>query len=216
MNRYFLHHVRIVAAVHVGVLLVLVALSGWRSLFRKKQETMLPVEFVVEAPADVRKDVRMPEDPPLKPIPAPKPTPEPKRKPIERSTKRISRTPAATQKSPAPSREEIEKLLARGAKISDHTLVPNDDAQCYERIRQVLYQAWDQPSALEVGDAEASASIVLRADGRITSRTIVNGSGSDLMDASVMRALQAVPRVTGLSQSFLARHSEVTISFRLE
>ena len=50
MSPRFYHYLKIVAAVHVVIAVVAIAISGWRGCFRNKEVVPLPIEFVVEAP----------------------------------------------------------------------------------------------------------------------------------------------------------------------
>lgn len=112
--------------------------------------------------------------------------------------------------------EEIRDLLMRGAKPGDTTQIPDRDDIGYGLIRQTLYNAWIQPSREEAGGRDVGAEIRLRRDGTIISFRLIRPSGNAAMDSSVMRALQAVPRISGLSPGFLAGHDVVTIAFKLQ
>ena len=83
-------------------------------------------------------------------------------------------------------------------------------------VRERLHEAWRQPSAEEAGDAEVEISIKMDGTGRVTGRDMVRSSGNPVLDASAMAAVRAVDRIWGLPASFLARHSEVTVSFKVE
>jgi len=200
---------RVVAVVHIAVLAAVVLFPGLRSLFEPKKETTLPVEFVVEAPQDP-----VPALPPVVPPPSIPPPSKPRRV-IERSTTRVDKQPTRPEREPM-TEEEIRKLLAQGAKLSDHTSVPDEDTRCFELVRRALYGAWDQPAAAEAGNARAEVALRLGAGGRVVSRDIVKSSGNSVLDASVKVALNAVERITGLTAGFMERHKVVTISFRVE
>jgi len=221
MNRRFFYYLKIVTAFHVVAVAVLVVASGWRKWFGRKRETTVPVEFVVEVPpappapekaAPTEKERRK-----QPPVPKEEPTTKakPKSREIERSkTKVTRRTGKETKRS--LSEAEIRKLLLRGAKRGDYTKIPNEDLQNFELIRRALYSAWNQPSAEEVGGAMADISVRLHKDGGISDPRLATKSGSALLDESAMAAARSVRRIPGLSTSFLSRHDEITISFRLE
>lgn len=211
MNSRFFHYLKIVAAVHVGVVVVLMVVSGWRGFPRKKSAVMVPVEFVVEVPAPpavVHEQV--PENA------LEQESKQSREKPIERSHTKIRRKSDGKPSQRQLSQEEIRKLLAKGARAGDHTSIPGDDTRYFEIVRQTLYKAWAQPSAEEVGDAVAEVSIRLRRDGQIIDRNMERESGNAVMDASVMEAVNSVQRITGLSSAFLIRHEAITVSFKVE
>jgi TonB family protein len=54
------------------------------------------------------------------------------------------------------------------------------------------------------------------ANGTILSSKIVKPSGNAELDASVLTAVRSVPRVHGLSQSFLSSYATVSIEFKVE
>ena len=112
--------------------------------------------------------------------------------------------------------EEIRKLLAMGAKPSDHTSIPDEEPRCLELIRQTLYTVWMEPSREEAGTAEALVSLTFAGNGVIVGRKLVRPSGNATFDASVEQAMRTIQQIPGLTPAFLSRHASVTISFKLE
>jgi TonB family protein len=112
--------------------------------------------------------------------------------------------------------EQIRDLLAKGAKPSDHTSIPSEDARCFEAIRQAFFRSWEQPSKAAVGDAVAELGFTLSGDGRVGARRLARSSGNALLDESVLAAARSVDRIYGLTPSFLSRHRDVTVSFKVE
>lgn len=218
MNRRFIHYLKIVAAAHIGAVLLFMLISGGRILLRRKTEVRLPVEFVVEAPAApvvTEMVTTVPEE--KEPEPEPKPASR-RRLEIIKSNKRVTRS---IKRKPLQRRqlsdEEIKKLLAQGAKPAEHTSVPDDDDARYDLIvHNELYAAWNAPNIEMAGDNAAKVSIRLAKDGRIIARKLVKESGNALMDSSVMQAVNAVQKIRGLSVGYLARNEWVTIVFRVK
>jgi len=226
MSRRFLYYLKLVAAAHILLVVVLVLASGWRRFFRPRPRVLMPIEFMVEVPA-VEERAESPVSPTPEPEPEPeketvripevKPAPRPKKRtPINRSTKRITRTGKSTPDKKVLSEEEIRKLLERSVKAGDHNQLPDDDAVSLESIRFAFYNAWEQPSREETDRKVVRAEVSFAMDGRITGRRIVDQSGIAVMDASVMRALNAVTQVGGLTPEFLRRYPVVTIAFEVE
>ncbi len=91
----FGRNLKIVAAVHILVVVALSVMSGCSWMRRRKAETIVPIEFTVEVPGPVAPDPAPPVEPdpappPPKPEPAlpktrPKPIPEPAalKKPVQ-------------------------------------------------------------------------------------------------------------------------------------
>ena len=221
MNRPFIHCLKIVTAVHVGVVLLFVLVSSGRAFLRRTQEVTIPVEFVIEVPAEpaVVKQI-LPEvkekEPDPEPLPMPKPKPKPKAK-ITRSTKKIVRS---IDRSPPRKRrlsdKDIKRLLTEGLKTRDRTSISDEDTRCDLIVHNELYAAWKPLSIEEVGNDPAKVSIRFAKDGRIISRKLLVGSGHAHMDASIMRAVNAVQRIRGLSEGYLKRNEWVTIVFKVK
>jgi len=224
MNTRFLHYLKIVACIHIAVVLICASWAGWHRLFRKKPELVVPIEFVVDVtpPMPVVEDIlpHLPEEKPrdipepdAKPRPRPKPKPKPRPK-IEKGRK-IKRAPKK-KSTPKLSAEEIRKLLAAGAKPSDHTSVPDEDARCLSIIRERLYSAWAQPSSEAVGNSVAVLFLRLSRNGDVLKTGLDKHSGNTQLDDSVLAAGKSVRHISGLTAAFLKRYPTVTISFRVE
>ncbi len=224
MTSRFRRNLKIVTVVHVAVILCLLVTSAVRSLFRKKEPVMIPVDLMFAAPAEaveVPPDPVAPPPPPPPPkefkIPDPKPKPKRKKTPIKVSDKVVNRQIKPDRpRKPAPSDEEIRKLM--GAETTPRTpqVTPTEDQWCLALIQRCLHDAWNQPSATEAGRTEAEVTIGLGPDGTITSRRLTKSSGNGVMDQSVMAAANAVSKIPGLSPAFIRRRSTVTIVFRIK
>jgi len=219
MNDRFVHYFRIVAAIHVGVILLFAVLSACGIFFRKRRDVAVPVEFVVEIPPVLQAREEIPaaavEQIPVD-APVPRPEPKPERKPIKRSYRRISRKNVSSSTRKSISSDEIKRLLAQGAKPGDYTSIPDDDTRCLEIVRQVLFRAWRQPGAEEIGYHVPEIRIWLDSDGRILKWKLVTESESPVHDASVIEAVSSVRRIDGLSTAFLERNRSILVSFKVE
>jgi hypothetical protein len=219
------HSLRVVTAVHVVIVVGLALISGCRILFKPKPPLSIPIEFTVEVPAALADAPDPVPDPvPLPPpvrdaigLPQPPTTPPktaPRRK-IESSQRRVTRH-GETERQAKLSPEEIERLLAEGARPSDRTRIPDADARGFARVRAAFYDVWVQPSRAEVGGLTAEAVIVFGTGGRVISGRLSRPSGNAVLDNSVRRALNAVRQVTGLPSGFAERHRETSVAFRVE
>lgn len=220
MSRGFWRNVKVVAALHVAMVLLLGAGSWIAALASRPPEAIMPIEFVVAVPPAAPKSAPAPAPDPA-PAPEPEPEPEPDTRPVARreikvSRKRVTRTPRRAAAPTTLSAEEIRRLLDDGATPSDHTNVPDADARSLESIRRRLYGVWEQPSAAEAGAAVAEGRLRFHPDGSVISAELSKPSGNEVLDASVRHALRSVSRIEGLSASFLKRHPVVTVSFRVE
>jgi len=255
MSRRFWRTFRVVAAVHVAIVIALVVAGGVRSCARTR-EFVQPVEFLVEVPPSLiqhqeevpepepaapdkveppaplperePEKVKIPEpervkEPEPRPKPEPKPAAEPKPKPkpkpkpeIEKSRTPVVRHPGGKPAVAPLSEEEIRKLLEKGAKPSDRTVIPDDSSICFGLVRKAYYDAWIQPSREEIGDASAEVLIRLAGDGLVISRELRRPSGIAALDSSVLAAAGQVRRIDGLTPDFISRHPTVTVLFKLE
>lgn len=227
---------RVVAIVHVVLFVACLVVPGCLRFFQKKELPSIPVEFLVDTrpPAPDSADAIIPEPEPVAPEPEPvAPEPEPivpdpepvvpepappkaprKRPPIVKGP-RVVRQPSQPAK-PRLTQEEIDRLLAKGAKPSDRTSVPDEAAQGAALIHKQFYEAWQQPSYEAAGGRDALLVVSFSANGTVTDFRLREKSGSDLLDRSVLDAARSVPRVYGLTAGFIARQPEVTIRFHVD
>lgn len=228
MESRFRHNLKISAVVHGVLLLALIIaplIFNWR-IRKKRKEIITFVDLTIPMPEipSPTPEVKSPEPPKPAPEP-PKPKtdiPEPEKKPkhvVQKSEKKVKRPPPPKPKTPQLSQEEIRKLLAAGAKISDRLSVPSDEfpaAWYYALVRQTMYDAWSQPSSL-AGRSGLTAEVTIRVqrDGRILSRDMTRSSGNSVMDDSVMKAVQAVMQLRPLPPQFPGTSHEITIEFEL-
>lgn len=248
MNRRFLHSVTFVTIVHGLVIGMLLVVSGCHSLFSRRKELYIPVEFTVEVPRgpDTTR-AKLPEEPtevaePDEPEPAPevtvaaptvrktdtaKPKPvaekpktaaeKPKTTKVVPSTKLVKRThPGGSTRKPPLTAAEIERLLAQGARPSDHTSIPGEDDRCRELIRMRLYDAWTQPGGTRADGRVAEVTLELGSGGLVRNWRMTSRSGSAEFDASVEAAMRSVARIEHLTPEFVERNPRVTIAFELE
>ena len=131
--------------------------------------------------------------------------------------------------------EEVRKLLARGAKIGNKSSLSEADMRrllngdsrfgdgspisqefvVLDMVRQAMYRAWDQPTDIGIAGLTTKIELTFSSDGSITGSRMLASSGNKTMDASVMRAVQSVRRVSGLPASYLSTHRRIPVSFEL-
>ena len=222
MSTVFARNFRIVTVAHVLVIAALL-MTGWiRGCARPRTEVVMPVEFLVAVPPsvsasvenDIPAPIKKPDDAPVK-KPDDIPVKKPDKKPIKISDKVISNPNIKTPAQPTLSPEQIRELLLKGAKPSDHTVIPEDDQIYKGMVKKAFTDVWTEPSEAEAGGAVAVAEIRLARDGTVISARILQSSGNSAMDGSVAKALSYVKRVNGLSADFISRYEKLTISFRL-
>ena len=211
MSPNFTRTFKRVAIVHVALVgLFLLASLISMTIPRKRRQTAIPVDFLVAMPAPERPLQQAVAPPQETTAPAKTPT---KRPPIKPSTERAVRTTGDPK--PTLTREQIQRLLDKGAKPADRTVIPAEEQRYFAIIRRVLYGAWQPPSPAEAGDSVAEVSLRLLPGGVIGGWKIAKPSGNALLDASVETALGSVRKIPNLSAAFLNSHREVTISFQV-
>lgn len=219
MTSSFARNLKIVTGVHIALIACLFA-SGWfKGCSKPKKDVVIPLEFLVEVPASVQSQpddgMTIPAKDPVVKKPIKKPVKKPVKKPIKISDKVVSNPNIKKPVKPLTP-EEIQKLLAQGAKPSDRTVIPDDDTIHFAMVKQAFHDAWVQPSITEAGDAVVEVEIKFAGDGTVVGARLKTASGVSVMDASVEKALKYVKRVSGLTSDFLERHGTITISFRVE
>jgi TonB family protein len=188
---------------------------------KKPNEKLMFVEFTVSVPPPPAPDVVEPPKPEPPPPPEPKDDiavpekkPEVKPKPPEppkppappkdiRQTNRIVRKNAPPPKDKPLSEAEIARLLKMGARLGETTSIP-DDSQIalgayFNHVHERMYAVWQQPSELKsLPGLHTEVTITVAPDGRITGRTKTRGSGNELMDDSVMKAVNSIKALRAL------------------
>lgn len=228
MDPAFLRSLKISTIVHFLVVLALIITPAIvdRRITKKRKEIVAFVDFTValpEPPPSVKpvRDIKPPEppkpkeEPPKAVIPEKPAPPKPK---IERSTNRVVRTPPKPDQPPLKP-EEIKRLLAAGARISDRTSIPADieaGAWYYSTVRQIMYDAWAQPGASVPAGTTAEVELRVLRDGTVTRRTMTRSSGNSVMDRSVMQAVESVSKLPQLPASWSGPHRDITVEFVLE
>ncbi len=229
MNDRFKRALTVSTAVHVGVILLVVVTPLLSSLLRPRRpkditfiDMMASLPAMPVAPADVA-----PQPQPAQPQPSP-PKSEPvvksttaEKSKIKTSTNRIVRKDVPKQTASAPVKstltpEQIKKVLDSGVKF---TGIPgaatgefSDLGLYYAIVQQTMYGAWQQPGTAARGEA-AEVSLRIARSGAVLQRRLSRSSGSALLDASVMRAVESVSRLKPLPPEIGGPHLDVTVEF---
>lgn len=198
-----------------GIALVLMLVLPWifRACERRRpNEKLMFVEFTVSVPPPPAPETPTPEPPKPEPkddIPVPdkvEKKPEPEKPKDIRQTNRVVRKdlpPAPPPKDKPLSEAEIARLLKMGARIGDTTSIP-DASQLslgayYNHVHERMYAVWQQPAQLKsLPGLSAEVRITVAPDGRISDRVKIRGSGNELMDDSVMKAVNSVKSLRAL------------------
>ena len=198
-----------------GIALVLMLVLPWifRACERRRpNEKLMFVEFTVSVPPPPAPEAPTPEPPKPEPkddIPVPDQVakkPEPEKPKDIRQTNRIVRKdfpPAPKPKDKPLSEAEIARLLKMGARIGDTTSIPDAGQLAlgayYNHVHERMYAVWQQPAQLKsLPGLSAEVRITVAPDGRISDRAKIRGSGNELMDDSVMKAVNSVKALRAL------------------
>ena len=230
---------KISLALH-GSVLLLVLIIPWilKACQRNKpNEKLMFVEFTVSIPPPPAPDVPEPPTPtpPAPPPPDPEdikevvkkpdtkppepPKPPPKPSESIRQTNRVVRRDAPPPKDKPLTEAQIAALLLKGARISDTTSIPSDNqvslGAYYNHVHERMYAVWQQPSQLKnLPGLRTEVSITVAPDGRITSRSKVRSSGNDLMDDSVMKAVNSLKALRQLPAG-CRNPVDITVTFEI-
>ena len=157
-------------------------------------------------------DIAAPDKPPTPPVP-----PKPPKSIVQ--TNRVVRKNAPPPKDKPLSEAEIARLLKMGARISDTTSVP-DDSQIalgayYNHVHERMYAVWQQPAQLKsLPGLSTDVRITVEPGGAIVSRAKTRGSGNDLMDDSVMAAVNSIKALRPLPIGH-RKPVDITITFEI-
>lgn len=230
-----------------GVLLVALVVAAYVSFHPKKHvaEDMV-TEFTVALPPPEEAPVETPPAPePPQPEPPPEPEPPkpddvviPEKKKVEvKISKTVVKRPQETKKperkiveppktkpvtqpkftGPKLSPEELQKLLDKGAKVSDHTSIPPDEQAMYAAlIMQQIKDRWICPDSSSITGRDPVIVIQLGADGSVRSANLKESSGNSVLDESVLSAVRSVGRFKNLSSEFIRQNVRITVNFSLQ
>ncbi len=205
--------------------------------WRKPKEQIIMVDLTVALPPPPADEPAKPEPPKPEPVkipdppkqdipeqkkepPKPKPPEPPKpKKVIERSTNRVVRKdiPVAKvpPKGPVLSPEEIKKLLAAGARISDTTSVPDnwEVTGYYQKVGDRIRRVWAaQSDALPAGFGGQVSLKVLR-NGSITEVSIKQTSGNSTVDQSLLKAVRSIHKLDPLPDKMPGASADIVVYF---
>lgn len=232
---------KISLALHLLVLVFALAVP-WACVIRAKPKPPEPMTFV-QIPISVRPtslpDIPLPEpfvaEPPESlPIPEPVMEPlqkqepkkvEPAKKPkaVEKQTNRVTKTNTTLEppkQSEPLSEEKIREILAPGTPVSDPGVPGKGESNpildgYYEQVFSRMYAAWIQPPQLRsLPGLSVDVRITVDPEGKILSRVKTRGSGNELMDDSVMKAVHSVKRLSTLPIGY-RKPMEIIVTFVL-
>jgi len=223
-----------VVVIHVALVLVLVVGSLLRGCFRPKpkeeiatfiefgapapQVEVVPVSQLAEpeAPAPEPKPAPIPEPVKPKPKPKPKPRPKPKEpekpkwKPVDPKKIKIGKKVNEQPVKPTISSAEIKKAMSGITSPSPRTTGNPSEFSAYDgQVFRIFYGAWARPGV--PGLQPAKVRIFLLKNGRITKRTMIQGSGDPSFDQTVMAAVNSISTLpkppAGYPDNFVVRFS---------
>jgi len=232
MTQRFNKAFKISLVMHVTVVLVLLVfpvISRWLKRDKPK-EIITFIELVQPAPPAPEPRAPQPEPPkplpkpePPKPEPKPEPIKEPDPKPVVKKPEIKVNTNKVVRKEPPPPtpprprlteeqiRQQLLSSLPTASAPASSTGSPDVRSSYYATIQRILYQAWEQPPG--VAGLSATVSIRIAKNGAIMQRTMLDKSGSEAMDASVMRALQTITSLPRLPDGIRDAYIDVSIKF---
>jgi outer membrane biosynthesis protein TonB len=139
--------------------------------------------------------------------PSPSPAPAP-----PSSTVKASDIAARLSRNVRNVRSEVAIGSTAGSQASG-----GETSDFLAMVTAQLYGAWEQPSRSVVGSRRptVTAQLTIVRDGRVVKAVITGGSGIDLMDESVRRALGKVVRVAPF-EKYGMRGSQLTVAVNFE
>jgi protein TonB len=152
-----------------------------------------PVQEPMPVPEPKPKPTPKPKpEPKPEPRPVQKPEPKPKWKPVDPKDIKIGKPVTPKPVQPSVSAAEIKKALSGIAASSASTGDPSRFNDYYARIMGLFYNHWKPPAAASAATGSTLVRITMQANGRITKRVKIKGSGDSVYDKTVMEAVHAV------------------------
>ena len=245
MRSALTQHLATVTAGHallLGALIVAAAFPGWR---HKTETVAFPIQMMLDSPTteETKPFVSLPAPAPEPPaiaapeppaVTPPAPSPFVRAPAVRPPTPRVRHPPLPprpraqarqTPRLPKVSAQQIERILSGAVGSSSrHPMrisgapagTAGADDSGWALIRQAFYEAWQQPSFADAGNAEATVTIRLGGRGTVLEARLTRSSGNALLDTTVNRALPCVTAIPGLSADFVRDHPVVTLAFKVE
>ena len=228
MTARFRRNLRVIAAVHVAVVVGICVLDWIRGLIPDApQEITTYVELTTMPPISERLQEATPPPPDQESPPPPEvatPIEQPKksldRKSIKVSKRRIRRDDVMPPQS-FPRKRILNKDIVKKL-VSPQRASPRNQQEdlSFERyfafVRRAMHEVWDQPSAASARlGAMTKVSIRVHRDGTITFPKIIRSSGDAEMDDSVLRAVHSVRRLKELPRQYQGDYKDITVDFIL-
>jgi TonB family protein len=217
-TNYFSYHLKRVLLAHIIIIVLLFAYWGVSILInkiKKKPPLAIPINFVVTPAQKNVETVKKAIIPPVEDVSKVPPVKKTYKPEIKISKKKVVRGEKKPEVQPKKiTEEQLRKELASVINTTSYTI--SDDQKNMVRIRNALYQAWQQPSKEAVGDDHVTLEISFDANGNIISRKLIRSSDNKILDESVLYGASKVNSIPGLTKEFLKRNKKVTILFRVE
>lgn len=213
----------VMTGIHLAVVLIIFFVGVFQRLTDHSATQEITTFVSIADPPPVMRTIEEPVAPPeLEPVPAadPKPPPPKEKKKITLSKKKVNR-PSNSKPEPLPQKpsaanqisQQLENL--KKTKSSSKTDFPR---WYYAHVRQVVFASWgdEKPSSdMVMQGAVAIVSITVDRSGRITNRRLQRQSGSPVLDASALRAVNKVRELKPLPANFRGKSKIITINFEL-
>jgi len=218
----------VMTGIHLAVVLIIFFVGVFQRLTDHSATQEITTFVSIADPPPVMRTIEEPVAPPeLEPVPAADPKPPPdvapppkEKKKITLSKKKVNR-PSNSKPEPLPPKpsaanqisQQLENL--KKTKSSSKTDFPR---WYYAHVRQVVFASWgdEKPSSdMVMQGAVAIVSITVDRSGRITNRRLQRQSGSPVLDASALRAVNKVRELKPLPANFRGKSKIITINFEL-
>ena len=205
MKKLFLRNTLLSAAIHIAIVTILLIFSI--TLYQKRHARHEITTFI---------DLKMPDN---ENVSASATIPEPiavkPRKRIELSKKLVKRS--VTPQRQNVTRHGVQTILKKAMEpVSDRNKDITAVDEYLSSVRAMMYKAWHQPGSLSAESGLVTHVLIRVAnDGRIMSRKMIESSGNEVMDSSVMKAVNSVDRIRKMPVGSGNRYKNISIAFEL-
>ena len=201
-----------VLLVHIGVVTFFLLFSFLKGCFKLRPKPEI-VTYIMLGEVDAKSKPIA-----VAPLPEPvldsiqEPTPinkKPSWKPTPvneiRKGKRVTSAPAM----PKIDASTIEKTLAEAKPILGSS---DPFAAYYKEVMRLLYARWSPPTRVGGGSSVSVVRFEVQASGKILTRSLVEGSGVNAYDESVMQAAASVSHLPRLPEGYPYSYIEVVFT----
>ncbi|MDQ7011156.1 MAG: TonB family protein [Mariprofundaceae bacterium] len=171
---------------HVLVIIIIAVLAFWHSQRHPAPLKRIEVSMISAKQLKKLQRAAMPRARRAKPKPVARPRPKPRKATAEESFDPFAPLVSESPKAAAAPRARTDMATVLGKQLSRQEI-----DRYIARIQAAVQEKWKVPASVDSDIKDPLVEMLLRPDGSVQQVRILESSGNDALDASLVRAIQA-------------------------